>query len=209
MSAGPSFPDPDAPAAALPPEGAGGEGVFGEIPELTAPRADLIAPPFPGLDRALGWLARACMVVAGVQIVTLVLLMGWLVFGRYILNDTPTWIEQMAILLIAWITFLGAAIGVRDESHLSIDFIRESLPPVPRAVLRVLADVMVVIFCALMSWQGWKLVQTNLSREIPMLGLPEAWRYAALVAFGVLGLIFAAVRLAQRAVAPTRSLPWD
>ena len=157
----------------------------------------------------MGLVARLCMAVAGVQMVALVLLMGWLVFGRYVLNDTPTWIEQVAILLIAWITFLGAAVGVRDESHLSIDFIRESLPPVPRAVLRVLADAMVAVFCGLMTWQGWKLVGTNLAREIPMLGLPEAWRYAALVAFGALGLLFVALRLAQRAVAPTRSLPWD
>ena len=205
MSAGPSFPDPDESAAARAP----GEGVFGDLPELSEPKSDVIAPPFPALDRALGALARLCMAVAGVQIVALVLLMGWLVFGRYVLNDTPTWIEQVAILLIAWITFLGAAVGVRDESHLSIDFIRESLPPVPRAVLRVLADLMVAVFCGLMTWQGWKLVQSNLAREIPMLGLPEAWRYAALAAFGALGLLFVALRLAQRAVAPTRSLPWD
>lgn len=134
--------------------------------------------------------------------------MGWLVFGRYVLNDTPTWIEQLSLLLIAWITFVGAAVGVREESHLSIDFVREAMPPLPRAVLRLLADAMVIVFSAIMAWQGWKLVMANLTREIPMIGLPEAWRAAPLVVFGVLATIFALARFAQR-LAPDRSRKWD
>lgn len=200
MSAGPSSPtEPETPT----------EGVFGDIHDLTGPKPDAIAPPFAAVDRWMGRIAGACMVVAGVQMVVLVAFMGWLVFGRYVLNDTPTWVEQLSLLLIAYITFLGAAIGVRDESHLSIDFVRESLPPIPRAALRLLADLMVIVFTVIMAWQGWKLVQTNLTREIPMLGLSESWRAAALVAFGALGALFAGFRLLQRLKAPTRSLPWD
>ncbi|SDX02183.1 TRAP-type C4-dicarboxylate transport system, small permease component [Albimonas donghaensis] len=208
MSAGPSHP-PSPPPGADAPGGGAPPRIVEDIHELTGPKPDAIAPPFPAADRWMGRIASLCMVVAGVQMVVLVGFMGWLVFGRYVLNDTPTWVEQLSLLLIAYITFLGAAIGVRDESHLSIDFIREALPPVPRAILRLLADAMVIVFTAIMAWQGWKLVATNLTREIPMLGVSESWRAASLVAFGVLGAAFAILRLAQRLRAPTRSLPWD
>lgn len=42
---------------------------------------------------ALAYLATA---LSGVFMVVLVASFGWLVFGRYVLNDTPTWVEQMA-----------------------------------------------------------------------------------------------------------------
>ena len=44
----------------------------------------------------------------------------WLVYGRYVLNDTPTWVEQVSLLLVMVITFLGAAVGVHQHSHLSV-----------------------------------------------------------------------------------------
>ena len=78
--------------------------------------------------RVLAALAQTCLVIAGVQLVTLISIFGWLVWGRYVLNDTPTWVEQLALLLVVWITFLGAAAGVWNKSHLSIDFVREMMP---------------------------------------------------------------------------------
>ena len=59
--------------------------------------------------RLLDLMARICMTVAGVQMVSLIAIFGWLVFGRYVLNDTPTWVEQAALVLVVWITFLGGA----------------------------------------------------------------------------------------------------
>ena len=50
--------------------------------------------------RVLAALAQTCLVIAGVQLVTLISIFGWLVWGRYVLNDTPTWVEQLALLLV-------------------------------------------------------------------------------------------------------------
>lgn len=62
------------------------------------------------------------------MMVVLIAIFGWLVWGRYVMNNTPTRVEQVSLLLIVWITFLGAAIGVRHSRHLSIDFVRDTLP---------------------------------------------------------------------------------
>ena len=48
----------------------------------------------------------------------------WQVFGRYVLNDTPTWAESLALLLVLYMTMLGVAVGVRDAGHIGL----ESLP---------------------------------------------------------------------------------
>lgn len=153
------------------------------------------------LQRAFDAIAGVCMLVAGVALVVLIGVSGWLVFGRYVLNDTPTWVEQFALVLVVYITFLGAAAGVQHNSHLSIDFIREAFPRGPRIVMRQLTDLIVLTFGGFMAWQGWGLVMGNLGRPIPMLGVSESWRAAPLVISGVLIVLFTAFRIAQRFVA--------
>ena len=45
-------------------------------------------------------LRRLILGIAGIAMVTLIVIFGWLVFGRYVLNSTPTWVEQVSLLLI-------------------------------------------------------------------------------------------------------------
>ena len=47
------------------------------------------------VERALDLLAKGCVGVAGTGLVVLVAIFGWLVWGRYVMNDTPTWVEQV------------------------------------------------------------------------------------------------------------------
>lgn len=150
------------------------------------------------LQRVFDAVAAVCMLVAGIALVVLIAVSGWLVYGRYVLNDTPTWVEQFALLLVVYITFLGAAAGVQHNSHLSIDFIREAFPRRPRIVMRQLTDLIVAVFGCFMTWQGWHLVMTNLERPVPMLGVSESWRALPLVISGVLIVVFSVSRVLQR-----------
>lgn len=154
--------------------------------------------PLHFLSRAFDGIARLCMILAGIALVVLIAIFGWLVFGRYVLNSTPTWVEQLSLLLVAYITFLGAAVGVRENTHLSIDFVRESFPRRPRLVMRYISDLILVLFGGFMTWQGFLLVATNSRRAIPMIGVTESWRAAPLVVCGVLMVIFAAYRIFYR-----------
>lgn len=159
---------------------------------------DAEATPKTLLDRFLDGIAHFCIIVAGVLMVFMVITFGWLVFGRYVLNDTPTWVEQTSLVIVVYITFLGAAAGVRNNSHLAIDFVREGLPACPREIMRYIADLFVTCFGFFMTWQGWQLVMENLSRPIPIIGFSESWRAAPLVISGVLMVLFSCVNIVQR-----------
>ena len=52
------------------------------------------------LERVFDAIVWICRVIAGVALVVMTVIFGWLVFGRYVLNDTPTWVEQYALLLV-------------------------------------------------------------------------------------------------------------
>lgn len=150
------------------------------------------------IGRVLDGIANLCLVSAGVLLVFLIASFGWLVFGRYVLNNTPTWVEQSSLLIVVYITCLGAAAGVRANTHLSIDFVREGMPEPFKTIFRYVADLFVVTFGGFMAYQGWGLVTTNLERAIPMIGLTESWRAAPLVICGVLVVVFATANIVER-----------
>ncbi|WP_158964964.1 TRAP transporter small permease [Chachezhania sediminis] len=153
--------------------------------------------PRGAIHRILDVIARLCLTVAGIQMVTLIVIFGWLVFGRYVLNDTPTWVEQAALLLVVWIVFLGGAVGVWRGSHLSVDFVREMMPRVPKEILRLVSILLMIFFGTVMAWQGWGLAQKTWPRMVPMLDISEAWRAIPMAVFGVLCVLFSLAHLAD------------
>lgn len=166
--------------------------------ELESPVDKEDAEHSGSLNRILDGVASLCILVAGVLLVALIAIFGWLVFGRYVLNNTPTWVEQASLVMVVYITCLGAAAGVRHHSHLNIDFIREGFAGPLRGVMHHLSDLFILLFGGFMAFQGWTLVMTNMERAIPMIGLSESWRAAPLLICGVLIMLFAAADIAQR-----------
>jgi TRAP-type C4-dicarboxylate transport system permease small subunit len=133
----------------------------------------------------------AMTAVASVMMVVLIAIFGWLVFGRYILNATPTWVEQVALLLVVWITFLGAAVGVRRGTHLAVDFIRDAAPA-PIRWLGLLSCALALGFLGVMlAWQGFEMFERTARRDIPLLGISEGWRAAPVIIGGTAIALYA------------------
>lgn len=125
---------------------------------------------------------------ASIALVILIVTFGWLVFGRYVLNVTPTWVEQLALVLICYIAFLGAATGVKDETHLGVSMFREMLPERIQKVVVIAIDFILAGFGAVMLIAGSALMKFGSDSMIPMLNVPESTRTFAITLCG--GLIF-------------------
>lgn len=142
------------------------------------------------LDRALDATAFICKVLTGVALVVLTLIFGWLVWGRYVMNDTPTWVEQVSLLLVMVITFLGAAVGVRESTHLNVTFFRDLVPRAVRLGLAIASHLIMAGFGAVMAWHSHALVRFKWSSEIPLIHLPEGLRAVPIMTCGSLILVF-------------------
>ena len=142
--------------------------------------------------RALDLFSRLVIIAAGAAMVGLVLMMGWMVFGRYVLNDTPTWIERAATLSILCIALPVAAVGVRERFHLSVLGFREALPIGIQRWIAVGSDTLVGVFGFAMAWYSQELVQMVWAFKIPLLGISQGWTYVPLQVSGGLITLFAA-----------------
>ena len=141
-------------------------------------------------DRLLDLMSRVCLVICGVALVVLTVIFGWLVFGRYVLNATPTWVEQVSLLLIVVITFLGAAVGIHENTHLGVSYFREvSSEPVKR-IFTIISHLLIAAFGAVMMVQSYKLMIFKWGSEIPLINVPEGLRALPITICGGLLLIF-------------------
>jgi TRAP-type C4-dicarboxylate transport system permease small subunit len=97
----------------------------------------------------LGALNRASLYIAGVGMVLMTLIIGWQVFSRYILNDSPSWSEPLSIHLMAWFIMLGAAVGVRESVHLGLDIVHYLMKPGVQKVMDLISLGLIVFLVAL------------------------------------------------------------
>lgn len=165
-------------------------------------RSDSVnAEPYPKIwfDHLLDSLAWVCKVITGVSLVTLTLMFGWLVYGRYVLNATPTWVEQVALLLIMVITFLGAAVGIHENTHLGVSYFREIAPAFVRKVFSAASHLLLAGFGALMLWHSYALAVFKWGSLIPLINVPEGLRAVPITICGGLVLVFSIGHLIRMA----------
>jgi len=156
------------------------------------------------VDAVLDGIAATCRLLAGVSLVVLTVIFSWLVFGRYVLNATPTWVEQAALLLIMVIAFIGAAVGVHEHSHLSVTMLRRSVAPRVRLVFVAMTDLLLAGFGILMLSYGTQLTIFKWGSSIPLIQLPEGLRSLPLTVGGGLILLFSLGHLLRLALGRDR-----
>src|ERR1700710_2878436 len=109
------------------------------------------------LTRFNARLARGCMYACVAGLLLIVAVVAFQVFGRYVLNSSPTWAENLALVLILYVTLIGAAVGVRDAGHIGMESLLVLVPEGPRNKIEMLIHVLVAIFGGAMVYNGWVL----------------------------------------------------
>ncbi len=140
--------------------------------------------------RVLDWLSRVSVAITGTALVVLTLIFGWLVYGRYVLNSTPTWVEQVSLLLVALITFLGAAVGIHENTHLGVSYFREMSPAPVRKVFAFASHLVMGVFGAVMAVEGYRLAVFKWGADIPLIHVPEGLRAIPITVCGAFIVLF-------------------
>src|SRR5215831_17352731 len=132
-------------------------------------------------------------------VVTVDMLVG--VFLRYVMTwvsatfDLPSirffWVEEVGEWSLAWMSFIGAALGVRRAVHFVIDRFPVGLR---RAVLAAQC-LLIVVFGALIAVFGWQVAELNSQSFSPALVLNLRWLYLSSVVGGVLIVVYGFVTL--------------
>lgn len=88
---------------------------------------------------AEGWVALALFWLLGATVL-------YQFVTRYALNDSAAWTEEVARYMLIGVVFVGAAIGVRKNNHIQVDFFYRHMPPAMGLWLSRLVDLVRIAF---------------------------------------------------------------
>ncbi len=116
-------------------------------------------------------------------------------FTRYALNDSAAWTEEIARYLLICVVFVGAAISVRKNNHVQVDFFYRILPRPLMRLMSTLVDLFRVAFFGYAVWLTWKLIQLIGGQQMSVIDWPIGIVYSV-VLFGFALMTFRAVQVA-------------
>lgn len=112
-----------------------------------------------------------------------------LVFGnvvlRYAFNSGITVSEELSRFFFVWMTFLGAAIGLREHAHLGVDTLVRRMSPAAKKGCLVAGHLLMLFITALMLQGSWVQTRINLDVQAPATGLSMGLFYGIGVVFGL------------------------
>jgi TRAP-type transport system small permease protein len=115
------------------------------------------------------------------------------VFSRYVLNYSLPWTEEIGRYSFVYLTFIGAALCVRDELNINLDLMIKRLPRSWSAARELMVDLAVMAFLMLLLYQGY-LISLKTSRQVSAaLHIPMVIFYLSIP----LGAVFMFVSMAR------------
>src|SRR5437763_7064971 len=152
-----------------------------------------------GNDRR--WRVRDVVLLAPKVVLTalLILAIGDMVVGvflRYVvvastdrLDIDPInffWVEEIGEYSLAWLTMVGAGIGIGERAHFTLHVLTHRLPLAAQRTIHVATHFLIAGFGALALWYGIRLAIVNSQLTSPALEINLAWLYIAPAVGGAL-----------------------
>lgn len=121
------------------------------------------------------WVIRVLEYMTIIMTAALVLDVVWQVFTRFILQNPSTWTEELATLLLIWVSLLGAALAFHRKGHLGVDYFVGKLPQAPKRAVEIIVHIITAAFAVILIFGGLKIVsftlltnQLSAAMQIPM-----------------------------------------
>jgi TRAP-type C4-dicarboxylate transport system permease small subunit len=145
---------------------------------------------FTRFTRLCAAVSKLSLALAVIGLLGVILCVQWQVLGRYVLNDTPTWAEALAMLLVLFVTAFGLAVGVRDAGHIGLESLVVLLPERWQRRIELLIHALVAVFGGVMVYGGWQWAAAKWDEKKPMMPVPDGIDYVPIVIAGVLIVLF-------------------
>lgn len=129
--------------------------------------------------------------VGSVMLALLIILTVLGVFFRYVLNEPFTWLEEVQLACMVWITFSASGAAFRYGNHVAIEMVVDLFPKKVQKVIEVLIAIIVTIVLLYFCYKGIGYIQIFIKsgRSTPMLKIPYALIYGIAPVMAILMLV--------------------
>jgi TRAP-type C4-dicarboxylate transport system permease small subunit len=133
-------------------------------------------------ERLLEWVVIVLMAALAVEVTVGVAF-------RYS-GASLAWYDEVATILLAWVTFYGSALAVMKHAHMGVPEIVRMLPPGMRVAATLVAQACTLAFFALLAWIGYVVLEVLASDTLVSLpGVSVAWTQSVIPVSAVLIIV--------------------
>ena len=100
------------------------------------------------------------------------------------------WVEEIGEYSLAWLTMVGAGVGIAEHAHFTLRVLTHRLPLPAQRGIHIASQLLIAGFRALAAWYGLKLAIVNSLLTSPALEINLAWLYAAPAVGGALIVLY-------------------
>lgn len=152
------------------------------------------------LDRtvaaAIGLLAAALLLTAFGQVI-----------ARFVFNQPFTWVLELDVILLVWLTMLSGYVGVRRGLHMAVDFAVGGRNPTVRKAMALLVQALSALFIAVLGWTSFAIIDAMEGIGFTALPVDQPWMYWSLPVGAGLMLLALAIDFIKTLRAPAAALP--
>lgn len=107
-----------------------------------------------------------CFVLMAALAIIVVVGVAYRTFG-----EALVWYDEIAAVLLAWLTYYGAALAAYRGAHIGVSSIVDLMPRSLRVAVTVFAEICVIGFFCLLGWVGWAIL--DILATDTLVSLPE------------------------------------
>ena len=115
-------------------------------------------------------------------------------FTRYVLNNSVAWTEEIARYGLIWVTFIGAAMVTRRNTHIAVVLLPNILPAGAGRLLLAAVDLVMLGALGLLAYFSVLIFERMQMQRMTVIELSMSYVYGAVV----LGCFLMFLRQAQR-----------
>ena len=117
------------------------------------------------VGRIIDLATNAAVVVGGFFTCLMTLIVVYAVVARYIFNSPIGWSEEIAVYLMIWVVFLGAAYTLKEDAHIGVDILISKLPPPKKRLMLFFHYLVGLFFMSILLFHGIGMVAFTLKMD--------------------------------------------
>ena len=146
------------------------------------------------LDRILDGIYAVLDVSCKLLLLAMVVIISYTVFGRFVINRTPTWGEELSIFCMVWLAVVGSSLAVRNGIHIRMTVIEYLIPKSFIPWFHKAAYLLILLVGIALLIAGLTLYDLDRGSIIGALGISRKWLALALPVGGLAHVLMVIAR---------------
>ena len=149
------------------------------------------------LKLSLDKIEKVLAVSSGLLLLALCLDVALQVVGRYVFHAPPPWTEELARRLSGLMVYVAGGVAYRRSELTGITLLVDSFSEKCQKGCRIFVNILIMAFCAFLTYIGYRTVIQIGAQLTPALRLPK-WPFFAVISFfGGATVIFAIEKILE------------